>query len=583
MAAEDLEARVAEWERLDWLGGGGGGGGGDGHGGAPAAAAELEDAFCGRLAFGTAGLRGLTGPGFNRMNHVTVVQTTQGLCRYLERTCPEQLAAGGVAIGFDGRHRSDEFARLAASVCVARGVPVHLFARMVPTPLLATCVAEKGAAAGIMVTASHNPKEYNGYKVYWGNGCQIVPPHDAGIAACIEEELPIGPLPDPAGSPLVADPEAEVGAAYLSAVADSVCFFPGRFRAAAPVVYTPLHGVGLRWVEAAFEACGLPAPVPVAEQAAPDPEFPTVRFPNPEEGAGVWDLAIATAERAGARLCVANDPDADRLALCERQPDGAWRSFTGNEIGALLGDWILRHGVPEGERARTCFLASTVSSKMLGAVAEAEGFRFEETLTGFKWLGNRALELAAEGCAVPFAFEEAIGFMFGHLNDKDGVAGACAAAEMAAALAAEGSSLAGRLAELHAAYGCFVGRQGYFLADAPAKTAAVFARIRAEGYPETIGGLRVVGVRDLGTGLDTGKPGGRTDLHWAPGDLMVTYTLEGGGTLTIRVSGTEPKLKYYLEVSAADEAAAAEKADRLLAAVESEVVRPREHDLQGGV
>jgi len=535
------------------------------------------------LKFGTAGLRGLVGPGFNRMNHVTVVQTSQGLCAYLQRECPERLRAGGVVVGFDGRADSRHFAELVAGVFASRGVPVLLFSEVCPTPAVAFAVVHRGCAAGVMVTASHNSKEYNGYKVYWGNGCQIIPPHDAGIAACIEQCLEVNPVPprSPQRLPLVDAPDEAVREAYLQVLCSRLAFCGGKFASARPFVYTPLHGVGQEWVEQAFERFGLKAPIVVEEQAVPDPEFPTVQFPNPEEGQGVWDLAVYYAEQTGAPLCIANDPDADRLALCERQADGSWRSFSGNEIGALLGAWMLEHNEPSEEMY---FLASTVSSKLLKSMAESEGFCFAETLTGFKWLGNKALELQEQGLRVPFAFEEAIGFSFGDVgNDKDGVAGACVAAEMANAIYARGSSLTERLEELYEKYGYFGFRQGYFVADSPDKTCAVFQRIRSEGYPADIGGLPVVSVRDLGTGLDTSKPNGRTDMHWKEGDPMITFTLggaDGSGTLTIRASGTEPKLKYYLEVQRARGGEAEADCEAIERAVAAEIIRPDHHGLE---
>ena len=574
-ALRGVDAAWAEWEAADWTGAGRGELG-------QATAAEQADALEGRLKFGTAGLRGLVGPGFNRMNHVTVVQTSQGLCSYLQRECPERLQAGGVVVGFDGRADSRHFAELVTGVFAARGVPVLLFEEVCPTPAVAFAVVQRGCAAGVMVTASHNSKEYNGYKVYWGNGCQIIPPHDAGIAECIEENLSVDPVPpkSPQRFPRVEAPDAEVSEAYLEALCSRLAFHRGEFASAPPFVYTPLHGVGQKWVDRAFARFDLKTPVVVREQSVPDPDFPTVQFPNPEEGQGVWDLAISYAEQAGSPLCIANDPDADRLALCERQEDGTWRSFSGNEIGALLGAWILEHNEPSKEMY---FLASTVSSKLLKSMAKIEGFSFAETLTGFKWLGNKALDLQKRGLRVPFAFEEAIGFSFGDVgNDKDGVAGACVAAEMANAIYARGYTLSRRLEELYEKYGYFGFRQGYFVADSPDKTCAVFQRIRSEGYPSEIGGFQVESVRDLGTGLDTSMPNGRTDMYWKEGDPMITFTLggtDGSGTLTIRASGTEPKLKYYLEVQRSDSDAAQRDCSAIETAVASDIIRPDFHGL----
>eukprot|EP00191_Tetraselmis_sp_GSL018_P023856 CAMPEP_0177626712 /NCGR_PEP_ID=MMETSP0419_2-20121207/30803_1 /TAXON_ID=582737 /ORGANISM="Tetraselmis sp., Strain GSL018" /LENGTH=643 /DNA_ID=CAMNT_0019127791 /DNA_START=33 /DNA_END=1965 /DNA_ORIENTATION=+ len=546
---------------------------------------ELNEILGSRLQFGTAGLRGLMGPGFNRMNAVTVQQTTQGLCRYLQRVAPDALNRGGVVIGYDGRRGSERFAQIAAAVFVSEGVKARLLRGLVPTPLVAFAVAHLGCAAGVMVTASHNPKDYNGYKVYWGNGCQIIPPHDEGISAAIEEDLGLWDLSAwarPCG--LLSDPLHEVAEAYYAKMLEAVrvdVTVPDGFE----VVYTPLHGVGLDWVRRAFHLFGLPEPVAVPEQAEPDADFPTVEFPNPEEGAGTWSLAFRTAEGRGASLVLANDPDADRLAAAERDPlsPSGWRAFSGNEIGALLADWALRvfaeknPGVP---LSKVAMLSTIVSSQMLGAMAAAEGFHFEQTLTGFKWLGNAAESLEARGFHVVFAFEEAIGFMFGALEkDKDGVSAAAAFAQMAADLAARGLTVGGRLRELQRRYGCYVGRQGYFLASDPASSRRVFEHIREGGYPEALAGVRVEAVRDLGFGLDTSQPDGKALLPWNTGDMNLTLFLEGKVTLTLRASGTEPKLKYYLEVPGSGGDEHRKLTDTIEAALENELVQPSRYGL----
>lgn len=688
------------------------------------ALAELRDRFSGPLEFGTAGLRAKMGPGPARMNRVTVQQATQGLANFLLDETPgtggaalllaaaapslsaaDAVRRAGVVIGHDARRGSAHFARVAAAVLASKGIRIFLFGTIVPTPFVAAGVAYLSAAAGIMVTASHNTKEYNGYKVYWSGGSQIVPPIDLGIARAIresEEKEGLWELPEellladgaapaeattteagaaaaaatttatatatpPTPLPLITDPTDAVVPLYYRRLVEGLRFrSPEANARAKPVVYTPLHGVGLAAVERAFAAFALPPPIVVAAQAQPDPDFPTVVFPNPEEGAGTWDLAFAAGREHGARLVLANDPDADRLAAAERDAasPGGYRAFSGNEIGLLLADWVWRN---RGDRSkRQAMLASAVSSRALASVAEREGFTFEQTLTGFKWLGTVARRMMVEerggsgegGGAtaaaandplprvdeVLFAFEEAIGFMFPGTGvlDKDGVAGACALAEMAAERYAgeEGGgerndggadpasqTLAGRLDELYARYGRFCSRSGYFVADPPSKAAAVFDEWRrrpggeAKGlghgrsYPASVGGLRVASVRDLGVGLDTARGGaeGKPSLPWSPGDMMVTFELEDParglrGALTVRGSGTEPKLKYYAEVwtvggaggeggeggeageagTGAADAAAAEAAEAAVAAVAKAVaddlVRPEERGLkrQGG-
>ncbi|KAF8059165.1 PGM2 [Scenedesmus sp. PABB004] len=587
MAAPDVAAKTAEWLALD------------AELGSRAAVqalldarddAALEELMCRRLEFGTAGLRAKMGPGFNRMNAVTVQQTTQGLLRYLQAQAPDALAQGGVIIGFDARHNSRAFAHLAAAVFASAGVRVALPGDYVPTPVVAAGVSLLGCAAGVMVTASHNTKEYNGYKVYWGNGCQIIPPHDAGIAACIEANQALWELPAELPPGLTFDPTQRIAEHYYAALSDHLRFCSDADNAAAArAVYTPLHGVGGKWALRAFKTFGLPEPLVVAAQAAPDPEFPTVVFPNPEEGEGTWQMAFDTATEHGAALVLANDPDADRLAAAEQALDGAGRgtgrftTFSGNDIGLLLADWVwtnFRQRHPEVAPSGCLMLASAVSSAALGAMAAAEGFGFEQTLTGFKWLGNVAQARRAEGRTVLFAFEEAIGFMFPATNmDKDGVSAAAVFAEMAASHYRRGTTVAGHLAALYDRYGVHVSRASYYVADPPSKSQPVFDRLRRDGrYPEAVGGVKVTGVRDLGTGLDTTRPDREAALPWTAGDMMLTLYFDAG-VLTLRASATEPKLKYYLEVRGADRAAAEALADALAAAVTAELVRPGETGL----
>lgn len=512
-ADAELDARLAEWSEMDASEGSMEAeelvalvARAEGDSDAGAAREELRARMCSRLAFGTAGLRGLCGAGFSRMNSVVVAQTTQGLCAYAEAQLGVEVARErGVAIGYDARANSDHFARVAAGVFASHGWRVALMGERCPTPLLAAAVQANGHAAGVMVTASHNPKEYNGYKVYWGNGCQIIPPHDEGIASAIEANLALWERPSAeavaAGEvPGVFDSLPSVADGYYAALADGLRFRGGgKSGAASPraplVAYTPLHGVGGPWAARAFEAFGLPAAVRVESQAEPDAEFPTVTFPNPEEGAETWELAFEAAAKAGVPVVLANDPDADRLAAAEWDDTTArYESFTGNEIATLLAAWMWSeyHAAhPDVDPSRVALLGSTVSSKMFGAIAAKEGLRFDETLTGFKWLGNRARELQAEGYTVLFAFEEAIGFAFPHAltPDKDGVAAAAVFTEMAYALREEGKTVRRRLGELYEEYGAYQHRQGYVVAD-PVDNAKTFERLRAK-YATEIGGKKV--------------------------------------------------------------------------------------------
>ncbi|CAJ1397393.1 unnamed protein product [Effrenium voratum] len=394
-----------------------------------------------RLEFGTAGLRGPMGLGSAQMNDLVVLQTTQGVCAYLESRLGE-AAPRRVCVGFDHRAgagcTSRSFALQVAKVFLQRGFDVWLYRDFVATPLVPWAMERRGCCCGVMITASHNPKLDNGYKLYWSNCAQIIPPHDAKVAALIEENLEPWSqealevlehprCKDPVGEGLLED--------YFHSLRRLKSAAPGKDL---PVVYTAMHGVGRPFVERAFEAFGHRRPQVVAEQGDPDPEFPTVAFPNPEEGKGALALAFDLAAASGCDLVLANDPDADRLAAAERQPGGAWHVFTGNELGALLGHWawrLWRQSHPDQSPDKVCMVASTVSSKFLGRVAATEGFRFVETLTGFKWMGSKSGSLRDQGFEVIFAFEEAIGFCVGDLvKDKDGISAAAVFVDMARAL-----------------------------------------------------------------------------------------------------------------------------------------------------
>eukprot|EP00656_Telonema_subtile_P003640 TRINITY_DN11658_c0_g1_i2.p1 TRINITY_DN11658_c0_g1~~TRINITY_DN11658_c0_g1_i2.p1 ORF type:complete len:476 (-),score=151.16 TRINITY_DN11658_c0_g1_i2:481-1908(-) len=403
-----------------------------------AAAEDPSALLATRLAFGTAGLRGPMAPGTNAMNDLMVIQTTQGLAKYLLAhfgPAPEG-SKHQVVIGYDHRCAeqwglsSERFARLTAAVLTEAGLEPLVLDGLVPTPLVAFATKKlERCVAGVMVTASHNPAADNGYKVYWNQGVQFTPPHDAGIAAEILAQLEPWAVYSPEGVQLATAFTAEIAEQYYGEMKASLCRgIPSE--APLKVLYTAMHGVGLPWVQRAFAQFELPAMLLEESQCAPDASFATVAFPNPEEK-GALDRAMATGTKEGAHLIIANDPDADRLAVAEAEEGGGWRVFTGNEIGALLAHWMLMSC--KTERSKIAMLASTVSSKMLGAIAKAEGCKFEDTLTGFKWLGRRADELRAEGYDVVFAYEEAIGFACGDLiSDKDGVSAAAVFTEMAA-------------------------------------------------------------------------------------------------------------------------------------------------------
>ncbi|MDC0709711.1 phospho-sugar mutase [Stigmatella sp. ncwal1] len=504
--------------------------------------ADLADRFAGNLEFGTAGLRGVLGAGPNRMNRAVVRRTSAGLARYLKAQVPE-AASRGVVIGRDGRRMSAEFAEDTACVLAAEGIPAWVFPGLVPTPLTAFATLRLGACAAVMVTASHNPPEYNGYKVYWGNGAQIVPPHDQGIAAAIDAVEPANQVrlltPEEARARgLWRDIPESMGEAYLEAILGLRVY--GRGAETLSVVYTAMHGVGGAWMERAMKAAGFTRFHPVAEQHQPDGTFPTVRFPNPEEP-GAMDLSIATAERHKADLVLANDPDADRLAVMARDKEGALRMFTGNEVGVLLGHYLLTQGP---KQASPHVATTIVSSVQLGQIAHELGAAFDEVLTGFKWIANRALEREhSEGTRFVFGYEEALGYTVGSVvRDKDGVSAALVFADLAAWCQSRGVTVVGYLEEIQRRHGLFVGAQRNFTFPG-AQGAQTIARIM-DGFrreaPKRVGAYAVQAVKDYKTGA----------LRLPPSNV-IAFELEGGGRVTLRPSGTEPKIKYYFELKEA--------------------------------
>jgi len=528
---------------------------------------NLEKIMTKRLEFGTAGIRGRMGPGFGQMNDLVILQVTQGLLAYLQSSEPE-LVSKGVVFGFDGRHNSSRWASLAAGVFLRAGVPVYLFHTTVPTPFVPFTVIQKGAAAGVMVTASHNPKWDNGYKVYWDNGAQILSPHDKNIQAFILKNLATAEesFSAPAENhPLLTNPWEEINSKYFQSLPLSnskemnACLNNS-------VVYTAMHGVGFPYVEQAWTAAGFPSDklLIVEEQKDPDPEFSTVDFPNPEEGASALDLSFQKADKYGAKYILANDPDADRLGVAQKVSDG-WRILNGNEIGALLGWWLLKcfkAKSPNTPLSQVHFLASTVSSKILNTFAKKEGLNFTETLTGFKHMGNQTHKLIKSGETVLFAYEEAIGFMCGtEVLDKDGVSAVAVIGELIAFLEGESLDLVGQLEKIYREYGYHVTLNSYYLCYDPEVTNRIFDRIRNidntfdPGYPSTLcsGKYKISAVRDLTTGYDSTKEDQKAILPVSKSSHMITFWLENGVVITLRTSGTEPKIKYYTEYCASPE------------------------------
>ncbi|KRF39243.1 phospho-sugar mutase [Terrabacter sp. Soil810] len=484
------------------------------------AAADLADRMAGLLEFGTAGLRGALGAGPNRMNRSVVIRAAAGLTAYLK----DEGRAGDaptVVVGYDARYNSDVFARDTAAVVVAAGGRALLLPQPLPTPVLAFAIRHLGADAGVMVTASHNPPQDNGYKVYLGDGSQIVPPADARIAAHI------GRVERVADVPRAADGWEMLGDNLLEDYVDAVV---GVVDPSSPrdlrVVHTSLHGVGHGTVHTAFVQAGFAAPVVVDEQAVPDPDFPTVAFPNPEEK-GAIDLALARARAVGCDLVIANDPDADRCAAAVLDPAlGDWRMLRGDEVGALLGAHIVRRGVSR----RDVFANSIVSSRLLASIAKAAGLAHEETLTGFKWI-SRVDRLR-------YGYEEALGYCVAPqlVRDKDGVSAALLLAELAATLKAQGRTLIDQLDDLAVEHGVHATDSFSVRVSDLAQTDTLMGRLRAEP-PASVAGVEVDRIDDLARG-DGGLP---------PTEGL-RYHLVDRSRVIVRPSGTEPKVKVYLEV-----------------------------------
>ncbi|PFH47176.1 hypothetical protein AMATHDRAFT_77329 [Amanita thiersii Skay4041] len=518
---------------------------------------ELERRMRPRIEFGTAGLRGRMEAGWSRMNDLIILQTTQGLCAYTLAQIPD-AASRGVVIGHDHRHNSERWAQLAASVFLKQGVKTYLMRGFVHTPIIPFSVRQLKAACGIMITASHNPKQDNGYKVYWENAVQIIEPHDKGIAESIKHNLEptFWTAQDVLTSSLCIDKTPEMIDAYFTTLSLLNTSRPTNEASPVKFVNTSMHGVSDAFLERAFKEFGFSPYIPVLAQQHPDPEFPTVRFPNPEERA--LDLAIQTANAQDITYVIAQDPDSDRFAAAERSTDGSWVTFTGDQLGSLFAAYVLDIYISSNRTTdKLAMVASTVSSKMIEAMAKVEGFRYQECLTGFKYIGNTALDLVKEGFEVPFGYEEAIGYMLGSdIRDKDGVAAAVCFAQLAARLHTQGKTVMSYLQELYARCS-FQTSNSYFICDDPSKIDDIFGRLRkynsetVPSYPSTIAGLNVTRVVDLTTGYDSGNPPTyKPQLPISLGHMIQFRAEREGGlkvVLTIRTSGTEPKIKYYLE------------------------------------
>lgn len=524
---------------------------------------ELGERMAGTLAFGTAGLRGAVEGGSNRMNRAVVIRTTRGLADVL-RARHGGPPSAPVVVGFDARLSSRQFTEDTIGVLTAAGIEVRYFPEPTPTPLVAFAAKVLGAAAAIVVTASHNPPRDNGYKVYDANAAQIVPPTDGEIARAIDEVGPATSVPRDEG--------VLAGLVDLAAPVPNDVFdrYWAEIRACRPeaptamvrVVYTPMHGVGAAPFARVLALGGRSEVIAVPQQAEPDGRFPTVAFPNPEEP-GALDLAQALATDEGADLILANDPDADRLAAAIPAADG-WRILTGNQIGVLMADYLL--GAWSGPR-RPIVINSIVSTPMLGSIATAHDAHFEQTLTGFKWIANAAMDLEADGTGTfVFGFEEALGYSVGPVvRDKDGLSAGLVFADLVGHAIDEGRTVDDLLADLYRRHGVWVSTQVSIVrpgTTGAAEIAAAMDRLTRE-LPDELVGTTVVGHRDFREDAEE-RP------RWLAATPLVELDLGGGSRVLIRPSGTEPKLKIYVDLRvraeddiAAVEAAARDRADRI--------------------
>ncbi|GJQ12082.1 hypothetical protein GpartN1_g3873.t1 [Galdieria partita] len=574
----------------------------------------------GKLHFGTAGLRGPMAAGYDRLNVLTVLQATQGVLKYLQQLYgASEVQKRGVCVGRDSRHHSDKFAAITQAVFLQSGIPVNsLTLKPVPTPLVSFAVTYLHCVAGVMITASHNPKSDNGYKLYLEDGCQILPPHDKYIEQLIQENsepwfenyadwLKEDKL---VKHPLFTHKLEEIQEAYVRVIS-SVCHLRQSIdNKFAPVItYSPLHGVGAPFFKSLCSSFGFSDFIMTTSQEQPNPDFPTVPFPNPEEGPQVFKEAFKQANNNAAKLVLLNDPDADRFAAAEYNGN-EWRIFTGNEIAFLLVSWLWENrfelrkrwkqsnNISEQETESInpndfACVASAVSSKFIQTMAEKEGFRFCETLTGFKWLSHAALELEQQHCQVLLAYEEALGYMCTtQVRDKDGISTAAVFWELASSTYQSEMLLADRLNLLYEKYGYFLSRNGYLLAKSSSLIPRLFENIRNAGYPLEIMGCKVVSYRDLATGVDTAEVNSQTNLPSSPSTCFITFRLQTGRHpsfsdvdvfLSIRGSGTEPKLKYYSEMRS-DNVTQLQQDDifleKLVNSFIQNVLKPEENGLQ---
>jgi len=550
---------------------------------------DLEDRFYRNLEFGTGGLRGVMGGGFNRMNSLVVKSATQGLAAYLIKAFPEKAKAGGLkaVIAYDSRHHSLEFAEASALILGANGIKTYLFSGMRPTPVLSYAIRHLGCDTGIVVTASHNPPQYNGYKAYWNDGAQVIPPHDTGIIDEVNRVTEIREMnrEEALAKGLLVIIDREIDEPYQAMVRGHL-FRPDLIKARGKevkIVYTPLHGTGAVPVETVLGSLGLQV-LTVPEQREGNGDFPTVAYPNPEEAAAL-DMAIQLGKKVAADLVMATDPDADRFGCAvpkgKAEKGADYVLITGNQMGVLLGDYVF-HSLQETGKMppHPAMVHSIVTTGMQKKVAASYGAECFECLTGFKWIAEVIARKEAEGSAtIVFGTEESYGYNVDpEVRDKDGVSAAAMAAEMTLYWRSQGKTLLDRLSELYGKFGYWeeMGISKYFPGpEGPATMKGIMDEYR-RNPPQTLGGIRVIRVRDIleSTTRFPGEPGKTEPVDLPKSDVLQFY-LEEGTIVSARPSGTEPKIKFYAScctpVGEGGLPAAKAESDRKLRAIEGDI------------
>ncbi|WP_029405162.1 phospho-sugar mutase [Vibrio splendidus] len=509
---------------------------------------ELEDRFTQRLEFGTAGLRGKVGCGPNRMNRLVIQETATGLGHYLiEHVANASIR--GVVVGYDGRLDSKQFAIDTASVLTALGIKVYLTSDVAATPIVAFGIEHFNAAAAVVVTASHNPPEYNGFKVYWENGAQIIPPHDAGIAGEIDvastKPIPLMSLSDAETQGKLVWLTEGYYQTYRAAINQSPYVSKEIESANTTITYTAMHGVGAKMAEDLLHDAGFHKVFSVAEQREPDGNFPTVNFPNPEEK-GAMDLVVNLAKSVDADIACANDPDADRFAVAvrtdntARTDDATYKMLTGDQVGVLFAHYLLSKPHTKNQLVGN----SIVSSTLLEKVAQSHGATYFQTLTGFKWLANIGMQLEDEQNEFLFAYEEALGYTIGtQVRDKDGLSAIVVFAQLVEELKSQGRTVWDLLAQISFEHGVHTNAQRSIALDPDSPS--IGSKLRA-AQPKAINGVAISVIEDLQSSLRF-VIGGNTEAINLPSSDVLIYHLEDGTRIIVRPSGTEPKVKVYYE------------------------------------